>query len=439
MRSACTSHESLAAKLGLLSSVVCLILGSSAVSGATVSLAWNPSSATNVAGYNLFYGVASRQYRFSLDAGTNTTITVRGLADGQTYYFATAAYNSLGDESEYSNEVSNSIPRWPVVPTAPPAPPTAPTPPTFPTNPAVPTNPTNPTPPPAPVLPPAGIFPSTPMTSTPRTSPAAWFSATLARGVDAAIDDDHKPNLRASVNSLAALAGVYNGLFDRTSAGGANSSLETTAGFLGNCVIKANGRYTARLACAGRHYSTSGTFNAKGDATEVVSRRNAGLPSLHIVLHVESAFGTGRITGLVSNMDAADPWVAALTACLSTNAFPPTTNILVLQPLAMDPSGRAPDHGTGVLTVATDGMVSLVGRFGDGTLFAQTVPIAGDASFPVYVSLSRQSGLLTGWMNLAGGIPAGNLNWIRAPRPEAAPAARKEVAHVLQIVPVPAR
>ncbi len=432
MCSACRSHESLAAKLGLLSSAVFLILGSSSVSGATVSLAWNPSPATNVAGYNLFYGLASGQYTASLDAGTNTSITVSGLGDGLTYYFATVAYNSLGDESDYSNEVTDSIPILPVVPTAP-------TPPNLPTKITVPTNSTNPKPRPAPSFPAAPFSAGTPMTSTARTCPAPWFSATRARGVDAAIDEDHKPNLRASVASLSALAGVYNGLFDRTSTDGANSNLAATAGFLRNCVIKANGRYTARLACAGRYYSTAGTFNANGDATAVVSRRDAGLPDLRIALHVEAAFGSGRITGLVSNMDAAEPWVATLTACLSTNAFTPTTKILVLRQLAMDPSGRAPDHGTAELTVASDGTVSLVGRFGDGTFFAQTVAIAGDGNFPVYVSLSRQSGLLTGWMNLAGGIPGGNLNWVRAPIPEAAPAPCESVAHVVQIVPAPTR
>jgi hypothetical protein len=52
----------------------------------------------------------SGEYTSSLNAGTNLTATVTGLSPGGTYYFATAAYDSMGDESAFSDEVSTTLP-----------------------------------------------------------------------------------------------------------------------------------------------------------------------------------------------------------------------------------------------------------------------------------------------------------------------------------------
>jgi hypothetical protein len=76
--------------------------------GATssVTLAWNRSSTTNVTGYRVHYGVASRNYSNSIVAGNVTANTVPGLVNGVTYFFAVTAYNATGLESTFSNEFS---------------------------------------------------------------------------------------------------------------------------------------------------------------------------------------------------------------------------------------------------------------------------------------------------------------------------------------------
>jgi hypothetical protein len=72
---------------------------------AQVTVAWDPETDPNVAGYKVYYGTASRSYQYNNDAGKNTTSTVSNLQTGTTYYFAVTAYNATGIESGYSAEV----------------------------------------------------------------------------------------------------------------------------------------------------------------------------------------------------------------------------------------------------------------------------------------------------------------------------------------------
>jgi hypothetical protein len=61
-------------------------------------------------GYKVYYGVASRTYTNIVDVGDVTNTTISGLVEGTTYYFAVTAYNILGMESDYSAEVSYTVP-----------------------------------------------------------------------------------------------------------------------------------------------------------------------------------------------------------------------------------------------------------------------------------------------------------------------------------------
>ena len=84
-----------------------LLFVSNAYAG-QVTLAWDAVSDPSLSGYRLYYGQNSGSYSSQLDAGTQTTYTVPGLTDGQTYYFAVTAYDA-DEESAFSNEVSVTI------------------------------------------------------------------------------------------------------------------------------------------------------------------------------------------------------------------------------------------------------------------------------------------------------------------------------------------
>lgn len=58
---------------------------------AQVTLAWNPNSESDLAGYKIYYGNSSRNYGSNVDVGNLTSYTIQNLAEGQTYYLAVTA------------------------------------------------------------------------------------------------------------------------------------------------------------------------------------------------------------------------------------------------------------------------------------------------------------------------------------------------------------
>jgi hypothetical protein len=81
-------------------------LGADLAAAAQVTLAWDANTEPELTGYKIYYGTVSGTYGTPVDVGKVTTYTVTGLADGRTYYFAATAYDSVGNESGYSNEVT---------------------------------------------------------------------------------------------------------------------------------------------------------------------------------------------------------------------------------------------------------------------------------------------------------------------------------------------
>jgi Abnormal spindle-like microcephaly-assoc'd, ASPM-SPD-2-Hydin len=78
----------------------------------SVALTWNPSTSSNVVGYNLYRGSVSggpyTKLNSALDPGTSDTDTA--VQSGQTYYYVVTAVDSSGNESLFSNQVLATIP-----------------------------------------------------------------------------------------------------------------------------------------------------------------------------------------------------------------------------------------------------------------------------------------------------------------------------------------
>lgn len=85
-----------------------LTMWSATVLGTDVKLSWNANTEPDLAGYIAYYGTASHVYSTTALAGTQTSATFLNLAPA-TYYFAVVAFDSSGNASDYSQEVSLRI------------------------------------------------------------------------------------------------------------------------------------------------------------------------------------------------------------------------------------------------------------------------------------------------------------------------------------------
>jgi hypothetical protein len=464
------------------------------VRGGNVGLAWNPSSDVRTAGYNLYFGLNSGAYTSSLDENANLTDTVAGLTPGLTYYFAVTAYDTNGDESVFSNEVTNRLPILPWI-IAQPLTQTA-----FAGAPVTLTVSADGDPPlsfqwvnglaPIPgataslltwpqirgadagnytvivsnpwgsttssvaaltvIVPPSLLTQpqsQTVIATTPASfssvatgtaplslqwyygttalagatnSTLAWASVAAANAGSYRLTVSNSAGLLTSsvatltvlpTNTIATAAGVYNGLFFQTNADGTPAVTEATSGFLGNCIVASNGAFSAKVYVGGLPCSLTGVFNISGNASATIPRTGTGLSNLTAVLHLDLFNGTREITGTISSTTSGNAWMAPLVADRATNACPQFAGVNFL--LSPGLSVKSPTNFGWAGGVVVNGVLSLSGALGDTVAISQTVPISKDGNVPLYVSLYNNSGLLEGWINLAGGVGTGNLAWVR--------------------------
>jgi hypothetical protein len=78
----------------------------------SATLTWAANGEPDLAGYKVYVGTASGTYNFPgspFTIGRVSTYTVMNLPLGTTYFFCISAYDSAGNESVLSAEVSKSI------------------------------------------------------------------------------------------------------------------------------------------------------------------------------------------------------------------------------------------------------------------------------------------------------------------------------------------
>ncbi|PYS46387.1 MAG: hypothetical protein DMG13_30050, partial [Acidobacteria bacterium] len=98
----CNCHWSLYATLTTTGTVVTL--------APSATLAWDPSTSSGLAGYNIYRSEQSGVYGARLNGAllTSTTVTDSTLQSGHTYFYVVTAVATDGTESGRSNEVSIS-------------------------------------------------------------------------------------------------------------------------------------------------------------------------------------------------------------------------------------------------------------------------------------------------------------------------------------------
>jgi hypothetical protein len=77
---------------------------------ASLTLAWDHSTSSNVTGYQVSYGTQSGKYTANVKAGYVTSVSINGLTDGTTYYFTVQSYDSAGTLGSPSPEISGTVP-----------------------------------------------------------------------------------------------------------------------------------------------------------------------------------------------------------------------------------------------------------------------------------------------------------------------------------------
>ena len=84
---------------------------------AGVTLAWDYAPGITNVTFNIYYGPATASYTNVVNVGFVLTTSIKPLVRKATYYFAaTAVETGTGLESDYSNEVSYTVPAQPPAP-----------------------------------------------------------------------------------------------------------------------------------------------------------------------------------------------------------------------------------------------------------------------------------------------------------------------------------
>ena len=85
-----------------------LLAAAAAHAQSTVTVSWDRNTDSYTAGYRLYYGTASGNYQWSLDAGNQTSAPVN-LTPGSAYYMSVRAYNSRYEFGPPSSEATINL------------------------------------------------------------------------------------------------------------------------------------------------------------------------------------------------------------------------------------------------------------------------------------------------------------------------------------------
>ncbi len=87
-----------------------LFFGAPPVFGASLNLAWNANTETDLAGYRIYYGTSSGNYTSVKEPGKVTSYVLSNLNEGTRYYITMSAFDTSLNESQKSVEITSVAP-----------------------------------------------------------------------------------------------------------------------------------------------------------------------------------------------------------------------------------------------------------------------------------------------------------------------------------------
>jgi hypothetical protein len=342
----------------------------------------------------MFYGVTSWVYTNVLSIGNRTNVTVDGLVEGTTYYFAVKAVDTAGIESFFSNETSYKVPFSPSL--------------TLKTN--------------------GDGFILPDLQGRKLVPGRSYVVSAIARAGQLFVGwsgtlTSSAPTLRFILKPNTALQanfvpnpylpvqGSYSGLFCE-----AEAVRPESAGAV-SVAITPRGSYSGGVSLGGKRLGFSGMLDLQCRATNVLWLSPSN--SMCLQLRVGGSGGPGQLSGLLT----CPAWVAPVFGDRLATATPSVgTYTLVVPGQDLDASLPVGD-GFGTMRVSSRGAVTLLGRLADGTAVSQMAPTSVHALWPVYLPLYSGRGCALGWLAFTNGLEDdinGLLTWVK-PAMAAAP------------------
>ncbi|MEK7706813.1 MAG: S8 family serine peptidase, partial [Verrucomicrobiota bacterium] len=166
--------------------------------------------------------------------------------------------------------------------------------------------------------------------------------------------------------------------------------------------VTTSGAFSSRVTVGGKRYSLRGLFDINGDATVTIPRSLSS--PLAVSLRVDLGNGTDEVYGTINDSG----WVAALAGDRrvfnsQVNPAPQAGQRAFLLERAESIASTA---ATGLSKIATTGRASVGGALNDGRKFSVANTLAKNGDYPFYLSLSKGSEVMIGWLN----FPAGSSN-----------------------------
>ena len=372
----------------------------------SLTLAWDQSADSSVTGYRVYYGGASRSYTNSVDAGTATSVTISGLEDGSTHFFAATAYNNIGLESTYSSEIAVTLAG---------------------TNGSI-------TPPPGgsditvsvSIVGDGTVTPDLngetltagktyTLTATPGAGQVfgGWTGSLSSSDPKLTFVATSSLALQASfvANPYGPMAGSYSGLFYEIDAVRISRSGTLAVS------VTSKGTYSGRLRTASQRASFSGRLDVFGHGTNVITMKGGDPLNLNFQL-VNGLLGE-QMSGSISN----PAFTAQLlgdraTFSIRTNPAPFAGTYTLLVPGSNGDTSLPAGSGFGFVRVNASGKARLAGMLADGTKFSQSASVASDGAWPLFAPLAGGSGQILSWLNFASQTNSdlsGALSWIKLP------------------------